>query len=212
MKEELSAIPGANTALNIEYLDDRDPAFAEMLMLGSPTLNSGYKAVIKAPMRYIESGKLCHALYEHLKESEKISFVKGRVIGFGVDQFDRITDVEVALSSGEVQRFRGDDFVLAAGVSTKQLGATIGLKVPLLGVKGYTLNAVAKDAIDQRLSFGWKDKYSMVCPRGTHRIRVAGFVDMTGSFNKELDPARLAVLREIGEEFCKTGGGSKGCI
>ncbi len=75
------------------------------------------------------------------KQKTNVKVIKGeRVIAWLSNEESRIVGVKTA-SGAEVA---GDVFVVANGMEAKFLAKPLGLRLPLLGAKGYSLNYTAK--------------------------------------------------------------------
>ena len=101
----------------------------------------------------------------------------------------------VRLRGGE--EIEADQLVVAAGSYTPELVRPLGVSVPVLPAKGYSLTtpmpeglpALGHAVLDDRFKAG-------VVPLGGSRIRVGGTVEFTG-FNLDLSPKRVANLRRL---------------
>ncbi len=90
-----------------------------------------------------------------------------------------------------------DDYVLAAGVQSRTLAASIGIHLPLYPVKGYSLTAPIRpgDLAPQVSVTDFERK--VLYARIGNRLRVAAMADIVGE-NLALDPARVdALVRQV---------------
>ena len=87
-----------------------------------------------------------------------------------------------------------DDFVLAAGLHSRELAQTVGLHLPIYPLKGYSLSApigpAHKPPVISVTDFEKKVVYARI---GGH-LRVAAMVDLVGD-DARIDPGRMAALR-----------------
>ena len=93
-------------------------------------------------------------------------------------------------------RYHGDACVVAAGSYSPDLLKTVGLKLPVQPVKGYSITIPKpSDAISPRIPVIDEHYHSAICPLGDH-LRVAGTAEFAG-FNKELNPNRIDNLFQL---------------
>jgi len=85
-----------------------------------------------------------------------------------------------------------DQFVLAGGIESRDLLAGMGLRVPLLGLKGYSLTVDCAQGVAPSLSIT-DSRHRIVFARLGDRLRVAGMVDM-GNERTDIPARRLATL------------------
>lgn len=101
----------------------------------------------------------------------------------------------VRLRGGE--EIEADQVVVAAGSYTPELVRPLGVSVPVLPAKGYSLTTPMPEGLPALGHAVLDDRYKAgVVPLGRRRIRVGGTVEFTG-FNLELSPERVANLRRL---------------
>lgn len=99
--------------------------------------------------------------------------------------------VGVRTTQGDVT---GDQFVLAAGLQSRALGLSAGIKLPIYPLKGYSLTApIAAEHRPPVVSVTDFEK-KVVYARIGDQLRVAAMVDLVGD-DERIDPARIASLR-----------------
>nr|WP_295129836.1 D-amino acid dehydrogenase [uncultured Roseateles sp.] len=136
----------------------------------------------------------CHAFCTHLAASLQRhpnfrGLVRGEVLGFTQGTGGRIAAVQ--MRQGDLA---ADDFVLAAGLQSRSLAQSLGLRLPLYPLKGYSLTApIAAEHLAPEISVTDFEK-KVVYARIGAQMRVAAMVDMVGD-DASLDPRRLASLR-----------------
>ncbi|HEU4845176.1 MAG TPA: D-amino acid dehydrogenase [Burkholderiaceae bacterium] len=100
----------------------------------------------------------------------------------------RVAAVETSL--GPLQ---ADQFVLAAGIQSRDLAARAGLRLPLYPLKGYSLSAPVRPGDDAPsisvTDFERKTLYARI----GDQLRIAAMVDMVGE-RPAIDPRRVASL------------------
>ncbi|MDT7836878.1 D-amino acid dehydrogenase [Aquabacterium sp. OR-4] len=89
-----------------------------------------------------------------------------------------------------------DAFVLAAGIASRHLAASAGLRLPLYPLKGYSLDApIGAGHVPPRASITDFER-KLLYARIGERLRIAAMVDLVGE-DERIDPARLASLLRI---------------
>ena len=120
--------------------------------------------------------------------------VRGRRLAGGRIAALLVPDAEIA----------ADHFVLTGGIESRDLLAGMGLRVPLLGLKGYSLTLDCARGLAPTLSIT-DSRNKIVFARLGDRLRVAGMVDM-GNERTDIPARRLATLiRQAREVFPQAG-------
>jgi D-amino-acid dehydrogenase len=120
---------------------------------------------------------------------------RGVAFRFGttVTRLRRTSGRQVTASAGD-EDIEADHIVIATGASSVPLLATLGIRVPLYPLKGYSLTApLDAGAIAPRISVTDYER-KMVYARLGDRLRIAGMADITGR-RADMDPRRVATLR-----------------
>ncbi|MDN5785628.1 MAG: D-amino acid dehydrogenase [Pseudorhodobacter sp.] len=107
----------------------------------------------------------------------------------------RITSVET--SEGMLS---ADAFVVAMGSHSPELVRSLGLRLPVYPVKGYSITAPIVDADRAPVSTVMDETYKIAITRLGDRIRVGGMAELAG-FDKSLSPKRQATLRHSVEDL-----------
>jgi D-amino-acid dehydrogenase len=111
----------------------------------------------------------------------------------------RTVGQRIALDIGE-QSFQTDAVVLAAGVDSAALLATLGLRVPLYPVKGYSATAQIRDFDEAPRSALMDEAYKVGIVRMGSRIRIAGTAEL-GAPLQSLRDASLRTLIKVGNDW-----------
>jgi D-amino-acid dehydrogenase len=94
------------------------------------------------------------------------------------------------------ERIAADACVIACGSHTPALTASVGLRVPVQPVKGYSITVPLADwPVAPAVPVIDEDFHAAVCPLGT-RLRVAGTAEFAG-FDTRLTASRIANLFEL---------------
>jgi D-amino-acid dehydrogenase len=134
----------------------------------------------------------CHALCQRLGEQLRAhprfgGLLQAQAQGF-VQQDGRVTALRT--DSGQLA---GDSFVIAAGLHSRQLAATVGLSLPLYPLKGYSLTApIGPGHRPPEVSVTDFEK-KILYARIDQQLRIAAMVDLVGD-DESLDTQRLASL------------------
>lgn len=106
----------------------------------------------------------------------------------------KVTGLETTSGS-----LRADQFVLAAGIQSRDLAATAGIYLPLYPLKGYSLSAPIR-AHDVAPSISVTDfERKVLYARIGEQLRVAAMVDMVGA-DKRIDRRRVQSLLRLARE------------
>ena len=113
--------------------------------------------------------------------------------GTAVTRLRRAAGRHVTASAGD-EDIPADHIVIAAGASSVPLLGTLGIRVPLYPLKGYSLTVpLDAGAVAPRISITDYER-KMVYARLGDRLRIAGMADITGR-RADVDPRRVATLR-----------------
>lgn len=113
--------------------------------------------------------------------------------GTAVTRLRRAAGRQVTASAGD-EDIDADHIVIATGASSVPLLRTLGIRVPLYPLKGYSLTVpLDAGAVAPRISITDYER-KMVYARLGDRLRIAGMADITGR-RADVDPRRVATLR-----------------
>jgi D-amino-acid dehydrogenase len=94
--------------------------------------------------------------------------------------------------AADMTEFKADFFVVAAGLSSRELLQKFNTRAPLLGLKGFSITLDCEQGIAPSMSIT-DSHHKIVFAKLGHRLRAAGMVDL-GRENRELDGNRIAAL------------------
>jgi D-amino-acid dehydrogenase len=115
---------------------------------------------------------------------------------------------EAADESADHEEFKADFFVVAAGLSSRELLKMFETPAPLLGLKGFSITLDCEHGIAPSVSIT-DSHHKIVFAKLGHRLRVAGMVDL-GRENRDIDPARIAALiKQSKDNFPEAGDYTK---
>ena len=108
------------------------------------------------------------------------------------------------LATGDGQRHAFDAVVVCAGVQANALLCSIGLKLPLAPIHGYSVTAPLRH-VDGHPNLGPRaalmdERYKVAITRLGQRIRVAGGAEVGGRLDR-LDPAPLRTLYRVLDDW-----------
>ena len=123
--------------------------------------------------------------------------LRGRGVAFRfgttVTRLRRTSGRQVMVSAGD-EDIDADHIVIATGASSVPLLGTLGIRVPLYPLKGYSLTApIGARTIAPHISITDYER-KIVYARLGDRLRVAGMADIDGR-RADLNPRRVAALR-----------------
>ncbi len=144
----------------------------------------------------------CYALSIQLSERLKVHARFREVVRAQAQGFRTMSGKVYALrtSAGELQ---ADDFIIAAGLQSRQLAHSAGIKLPIYPLKGYSLTAPIKaQHFAPVISVTDIEKKTLYAQIGS-QLRVAAMADMVGD-DTRIDPDRMASLyRSVRATFPK---------
>ncbi|HEX5126524.1 MAG TPA: D-amino acid dehydrogenase [Rhodocyclaceae bacterium] len=105
----------------------------------------------------------------------------------------RVVSINLLDEQGRRGAISGDAFVIAAGVHSKLLAKTIGERLPIYPVKGYSATATIRDPKFAPTVSITDEARRIVCTRLNNQLRVAGTAELNG-YNLDLDPTRCDAL------------------
>lgn len=140
--------------------------------------------------------RFCQALRGLLTSLPNVQMALGREVRALVGEGQRV--MAVRTDQGDIP---ADAVVVAAGMSSVPLLKPLGIKLPLYGLRGYSLSVpMNADSQTPRLSVTDAARKIVYAPLGGH-LRIAAMVDM-GVKRAEIDPARIDLLKQqVAETF-----------
>ena len=113
-----------------------------------------------------------------------------------------------AEQAADMTEFKADYFVVAAGLSSRELLQKFDTRAPLLGLKGFSITLDCEKGIAPSMSIT-DSHHKIVFAKLGHRLRAAGMVDL-GRENREVDANRIAALiQQARDNFPDAGDYSK---
>ena len=104
----------------------------------------------------------------------------------------------------DMTEFQADCFVVAAGLSSRNLLQKFDTRAPLLGLKGFSITLDCEHGMAPSMSIT-DSHHKIVFAKLGHRLRAAGMVDL-GRENREVDAKRIAALvRQARDNFPDAG-------
>jgi D-amino-acid dehydrogenase len=106
--------------------------------------------------------------------------------------------------AADMTEFKADFFVVAAGLSSRELLQKFNTRAPLLGLKGFSITLDCEHGTAPSMSIT-DSHHKIVFAKLGNRLRAAGMVDL-GRENRELDANRIAALiQQARDNFPKAG-------
>jgi D-amino-acid dehydrogenase len=140
-----------------------------------------------------DCGKFTRGLYAHLRDAMGVETHSSTRVTHLATQGGRVVGVEF-----DTDAIPADAVVLANGIDAPRLAATVGLKLPIEPVKGYSITAPARpDAPVVSLT---DRAEKVVFAHLGHRLRAAAFADLDGwspAVNPERAQQLLALARHL---------------
>jgi len=113
---------------------------------------------------------------------------------------NRITGIRI---DGKAEK--ADRYVLALGSYTPQLLASVGIRLPVYPLKGYSLTLPITDPAMAPASTVLDENHKVAVTRLEQRIRIGGIAEVCG-YNLSLPPRRRATLEKVVADLYPYGG------
>jgi D-amino-acid dehydrogenase len=133
--------------------------------------------------------------YKFARGLARLCMERGATFAFGADVkgFQREADRITGVITG-TETIAADAFVLAAGAASPRLVSSLGIRLPVIPVKGYSLtlprdlwpDAPDMPVLDEKRKFGY-------APLGSDRLRMSGFAEIAG-YDTTPEPSRTAAF------------------
>ena len=185
--EQAAAKPGAGEIWSPEQCGAREPALAAAQHLLAGGIYNAGEAVAD-----------CHAFCLELAERLRLhprfrGVVHGEALRLRAAR-GRITGIDTGAGL-----LTADAYVLAAGIQSRTLAATAGIRLPLYPLKGYSLSApIRQDDVAPEISVTDVERKVLYARIGA-TLRVAAMVDMVGE-DLRLEPKRVDGLLRLVRE------------
>lgn len=145
----------------------------------------------------------CHLFTQRLAALAQALGVKFR-FGVKIHGFERESSrIDAVLT--DAGRVTADAFVFALGSYSTPLARTIGLRLPVYPVKGYSITVPVANSAAAPVSTVMDESFKVAITRLGDRIRVGGTAELSG-YNSRLHPARRATLELSARSLFPAGG------
>ena len=139
----------------------------------------------------------CHIFCRHLAEVLVCRNVQFRYGADVAEIIQREAQFNVELAGGEI--LKADKVVVAAGPYSPEIVRSLGIRVPIYPVKGYSLTIPMEGWVNRpRYQVGDMGVHAVANPLGGEVLRVAGTAEFTG-FNKTIPAERVGNLVRLVE-------------
>ena len=182
------AIKRAHGAVQ-EVLSPRQAIDLEPALAGAP----GLAGVVYSPQEEVgDSHRFCEGLLAVLRTDYALR------TNFGFEVADLALGADgVTIEARDKRRLKSRHLVVCAGIEARALARRIGIRVPLMPMKGYSFTA-APGSHAPAISITDTSRKIVFCRLGD-RMRVAGLAEL-GNGSTALDPARSRLLIAMARE------------
>ena len=167
----------------------------------------GNSNVIGAMYDYNEDAADCHKfclqLLRYLIETRKVKFLKNHTIQEIKTNENSKSPPSITAIKTDKGLIQGDTYILTAGIHSAKLSKSLGIKLPIYPMKGYSVTVPAKPNCPD-ISITDTDKKTVYCRLGK-RLRIAGFAEFSG-MNTDINEKRINYLLENAREFLPDAG------
>ncbi len=109
-----------------------------------------------------------------------------------IDGFERSGDRISAVVTDQ-GRMQADVYIMALGSFSTPMARSLGIRLPIYPVKGYSITVPIADEAKAPVSTVMDESYKVAITRLGHRIRIGGTAELSG-YNDRLHAARRATL------------------
>ncbi|CAI2368205.1 unnamed protein product [Moneuplotes crassus] len=159
--------------------------------------------VYQIPIRCLNSARFVDYMKLRLSDKYGVTFIQGEVKAITCTE-THVKAVEYADRMARVKKLKNfDKYIICAGTESINIGEMMGLKVPIMGFKGHSLNIFVKDRdiIDgTHIHMPETICVSRVGYNTTGMVRVTGFADVDGN-NLNPIPWRKDMLTKLAKKF-----------
>lgn len=187
-RPELADTPSEETrqVLSPHEAVQQEPALAAL----APALAGG---IFTRGEAVADCHAFCVALERRLLAHPRFTLLRGEARGL------ILKDGKLAGVDSDLGLLQADQFVLAAGIDSRDLAATAGIYLPLYPLKGYSLTApIGSTHLAPDISITDFERKVLYARIGSD-LRVAAMVDMVGA-DTSVDSARIAGLTRLARE------------
>lgn len=156
------------------------------------------------PVRCFNSAKFVEYMQKDLAQKHGVNFIHGEVKAANFSE-GNIKSLEYQTPNSEVQTLKDfDKYVVCTGIESVEFGQLLGLRVPLMGFKGHSLNIHVKDRETTPDSTYIYMPETICISRVGYKtgglVRVTGFADVDGN-NLNTIPWRKEMLVDLAKKF-----------
>jgi D-amino-acid dehydrogenase len=155
--------------------------------------------VYKLAVRTLNTAKFCDMMHKQLAEKYGVKYIQGEVKSVTYTD-DSIKTLEVVGKDSKTHKLEHfDSYVFCGGCESVNLGKLVGVKVPIFGFKGHTLNVYCDETSMPENTFIYSPENICISRVGygtTGMVRFSGFADVVG-LNKDTLEFRKKQLIEI---------------
>jgi len=209
--EQRGLLALCRTAEGLDH-EARVAAEARALGLEAEVLDARATAARDPALTMDVAGSVYFAQDCHLDPARFLASMRARVLAMGgvIEQGIAMDGIEagggtVRAVRGSGRRFEGEHFVVAAGVWSAELLATVGVRLLLEGGKGYSLTLPAPPELPRLCSILTEASVAVTPIGGA--LRLAGTMELAG-LDRSINPARVrGIVKAVSRYLPRFGAG-----
>jgi D-amino-acid dehydrogenase len=187
--------------------EEKTAAMARGLGIAAECLTRRETEALEPSLRFDIAGAVYYPRDCHLTPDRLLAALRDAVADAGVEiawetvparwriEGDRIASITT--DRGEV--IRGDEYVLAAGVRSTNVGEQLGVRLPMQAGKGYSMTLASPSRLPAICAILSEARVA-VTPMGTS-LRIGGTMEL-GVLDESIDPARVrGIVRAVPRYF-----------
>ena len=185
------------SANNVETKNiwDAEKVYRDIPSLGMDNIEGG---IFDAEEDAADSHKFCNRLLDYIQQKYDVKFLGDCTVTSISNQDTNV--LSVVTSEGELT---ADNYILTAGAQSAQLCKTLGVKLPIYPMKGYSITVPA-NASAPRISVTDTARRMVYCRLGD-RLRIAGIAEFSGK-SPDVKEQRIQQLLENARSYLPQAG------
>lgn len=148
--------------------------------------------------------KFCEKMKTHLTQKRGVEFIQGEVKDFFCEN-NKINAIQYTTKDNEtVTDTRYDLYLISSGIGSINIAKQLGLKVPIFGFKGHSLDLYVNPEDMPKASYTFNPENICIINQGRNSsglVRVTGYSDLVGNDTSVLEERRDKLVETAKKYF-----------